>query len=276
MSKYNIGFPKIRWEKGIPRILIDDTLKNRTQCAIRGFAIFGVLISVTSFPWQIALAISALFFFLNILFEKVIFYYFNQINFQTLSVPYDSSKWIMNGFTWQETIAISPEDDEFSIVFNDLEYARAFFDLLRSWNEATELKLSFIIDEDIYFVYLYPDHDVEMVNQEIERLRKDNLDAKLANEAIAEINHLTICKSFPVGDFYLGHFLEHHPENIPCKITAYFSDGRSEPQIIESIEAVTIKGFKARIPSELTMDEYEGAHWQYVVQHHRKSLGALA
>lgn len=276
MNKYNIGFPKIRWEKGIPRILIDDTLKNRTQWAVRGFAIFGVLISVISFPWQIALAISALCFLINIVIEKVIFYYFNQINFQTLSVPYDSSKWVMNGFTWQEPIAISPEDDEFSIVFNDIQYAGAFFELLHSWNEATELKLSFVIDEDSYFVYLYPDHDAEIVNQEIERLRKDNLDAKLANEAFAEINHLTICKSFPVGDFSLGHFLEHHPENKPCKITAYYSDGLSEPEIIESIEAVTVKGFKARIPSELTMNEYEGAHWQFVVQPHRRSLGALA
>ncbi|GAB2188536.1 hypothetical protein MAH1_01420 [Sessilibacter sp. MAH1] len=161
-------------------------------------------------------------------------------------------------------------------MFNNLEYARAFFDLLRSWNDTTELKLSFVIDEDLYFVCLYPDHDAEIVNQEIERLRIDNLDAKLENEAFAEINHLTICKSFPTGSFSLGHFFKHHPENMPCKITAYFSDERSESQIIGLIEVVTIKGFKARIFSELTMDEYEGVHWQYVVQHHRKSLGVQA
>lgn len=276
MSKYNIGFPNVRWENGIPRIFIDDTLQNRTQLVIRGLGIFGVLISVISFPWQIALTISVLCFLINILFEKVIFYYVNKINFQTLSVPYDSKKWVMNGFTWQEPISTSPEDDEFSIVFNDLEYARAFFELLHSWNEATELKLSFIIDEDLYFVYLYPNHDSEMVNQEIESLRRNNLEAKLSSEAFAEFNHLTICKSFPVGDFSLGRFLEHHPENKPCKITAYFSDGLSEPETIESIETVTVKGFKARIPSELTMDDYEGAHWQYFVQPHRRSLGAMA
>ena len=274
MNKYNIGFPKVRWEKGIPRILIKDSLQNRTKWAVRGFAIFGVLISIVSFPWHIALFIAVLCFSINVLVEKVIFYYFNEINFQTLSVPYDSSKWIMNGFAWQESTLVSHEDDEFAIVFNDVEYAHAFFDLLHSWNNTTELKLSFVIDEDLYCVYLYPDHDSEKVNEEIERLRKNKLEDKLENEAFAAINHLTICKSFPVGDFSLGHFINHHPENEPCKVAAYYSNGQAEPKIIESILALTIKGFKAKIPSELTMNEYEGAHWQYIVQPDRRALGA--
>jgi hypothetical protein len=180
----------------------------------------------------------------------------------------------MNCFTWQEPMPISQENDEIGIVFNDVEYAYEFFRLLRSWNEATELKVSFVIDENLYFVYLYPDHDSEVVDKEIDRLRIENLETKLSNVPFAGINHLTICKSFPVGNFALGHFIEHHSESSPCKVVAYYSDGDSDPQLIENIENFSIKGYKARIPSELTMNEYEGAHWQYIVQPNRTSLGA--
>lgn len=274
MNKYNIGFPKFRWERGVPRILIKDSIQNRTKWVVRGFAIFGVFISVISFPWQLALLISSLCFVINLLAEKVVFYYFNEIKFQTLSVPYDSSKWVMNCFTWQEPKPISQENDEIGIVFNDTEYAYEFFKLLRNWNEATELKVSFIIDEDLYFVYLYPDHDSEVIDEDINRLRKENLETKLSSEPFAGIDHLTICKSFPVGSFALGQFIEHHSENSPCKVVAYYSDGNTDPQMIANIETLTIKGYKARIPSKLTMNEYECAHWQYVVQPNRRSLGA--
>lgn len=275
MSKYKIGFPKVRWEKGIPRILIKESLANRTKWGARFFTAFCVFISVISFPWYIALLFSCMCAAINLAIEKVIFYYVIEINFERLGVPYDSSKWVMNGFLWQELPKLEfLGNDEISIVFNDLIYASEFFKLLQSWHDTTELKVSFVIDEDLYFVYLYPDHDSELVDAEIKRIEEINLPAKLLNKPFAEIDHLTICKSFPVGDFALGRFIEHHPENAPCRLTAYYSDGNTEPKLIESIAAVNINGYKARVPSELTMNEYEGAHWKIIVEPNRKALGA--
>lgn len=277
MSRYRIGFPKIRWEKGIPRILIRDSLEKRTKWAARLFSIFCVLISVVSFPWYVAFSFSLLCFAINIALEKVIFFYVNDIYFTQLAVPYDKNKWVMNLFLYhQPPKSEAQEMDEFSIVFNDEEYAVELFKLLQGWSTEVDLKISFIIDEDSYFVYMYPDHDNSRVDKEIERLEKLRLPEKLTNEPFAGFNHLTICQQFPVGDFSLGKFIEHHSESVPFSINAYYSNGNGALKLIESIEPVRVSGYKARIPSELSMDEYEGAHWQFVVQPHRKSLAKHA
>lgn len=274
LSKYRIGFPKLRWENGIPRILIKESLAKRTKWASRGFAVFCVAISIISFPWYVALIISIACFIINIIIEKVIFYYINEINFSKLTVPYDSSKWVMNSFLWHQPPKSKYQvNDEFSIVFNDVDYAVEFFRLLRNWDSEAGLKVSFLIDEDSYFVYLYPDHDSYVIQEEIHRLEGRMLPEKLTNEPFSELNHITICKSFPVGDFSLGKFIEHHSEDVPFNLNAHYRDGKCEPVLIAQIEAIKVSGFKARIPSELTMSEYEGAHWKFVVRPHRRGLG---
>jgi hypothetical protein len=77
----------------------------------------------------------------------------------------------------------------------------------------------------------------------------------------------------PIGDFSLGRFIEHHSENVAFNLNAHYSDGECEPVVIDRIETIKVSGFKARTPSKLTMNEYEGAHWEFVVQPHRRSLG---
>ncbi|WP_299022870.1 hypothetical protein [uncultured Photobacterium sp.] len=277
-DKFKIGLPKVKFEKGIPRVFVSEKHEKRLRWVVRGFTALGILISVISFPWYISLAIALTFCTVDFLVENVLFYYTSAYILPFPDFEYQSEKWVANMFMSMG----EPEDPEslkiVGLTFDDSIYAQKFFELLRSWSKGNEnrngdLKLTFLIDEDMYFVYLYPDPESELIENVFKKTRKENELNKYGKEHLGLIMQMVICKGFETkGQFALGMFTNNHPEDKSYLLAPFIWDG-NEPQPLTEIEPIEMFGYKCRIPSELTGNDFEKWHWDSLVSKDRVALG---
>ncbi len=88
------------------------------------------------------------------------------------------------------------------LVFSDDAHARKIFDLLRSWNHGGDvdsennIQLSFITDEDRYYVLLSPHFDMAAQRQFFERVEHLSRFEKYGKEHFGLSMRLTLCKPF--------------------------------------------------------------------------------
>jgi len=277
-GKFKIGLPKVKIENGIPRIFISEKHEQRIKWVVRGFTFLGILISVVSFPWYISLVIALTFLVVDFFVENVLFYYTSAFVLPFPDFEYQSERWVANTFM---SMGEPENPDSLKIVgltFDDRGYAECFFELLRAWSRGSEnkegdLKLTFLIDEDMYFVYLYPNPESELIEDQFSKVRKENELDKYGKEHLGLIMQLTICKGFETkGQFALGMFTDNHPEDKPFLLAPFLWDGR-EPQPLTDIEPIDMFAYKCRLPSELTGDDFEKWHWDMIVSADRVALG---
>lgn len=277
-GKFKVGLPRVKVEKGIPRFFVSEKHEKRIRWVVRGFTLFGVAISVISFPWYISLAISIALVAIDFFVENILFYYTSAFVLPLPDFEYQSERWLA-------TTIVSvgePEDtDSLKIVgltFDDEAYARQFFDLLRAWargkeNKNSDLKITFVIDEDMYFVYLYPSPDSEIVKGQFDKFKKENELKKHGKEHLGLVIQMTICKGFEAkGQFALGIFTDNVPEDGFFLLAPFIWDGK-EPRPLTQIEPIEMHGYKYRLPSELTDDDFEKWHWALLVSKDRVAVG---
>lgn len=277
-GKFRVGLPKIKMDKGIPRFFTSEKHETKIRWAVRGFTLFGVMASVVSFPWYISLAISIAFVAIDFFVENILFYYTSAFVLPLPDFEYQSEKWLATTI-----VSIGePEDlDSLKMVgltFDDEVYAKLFFDLLRAWargaeNKNGDLKLTFVIDEDTYFVYLYPNPDSDVVTEQFDKIRKKNALNKYGKEHLGLVMQMTICKGFEAkGRFALGMFIDNVKEDGFFLLAPFIWDGK-EPQPLTQIEPIEMHGYKCRLPCELTDDDFEKWHWELLVSRDRVAVG---
>lgn len=281
MEKYKKGLPWLRIEKYAPRLFLNEKNEKIVKWVIRGITIFGVAASVISLPWYYALLLAITLVLIDAFLEKTIFYYTSMYLTAMPDFEYDPDKWIANCF-----LSLGPPDDPESekvvgLVFDDDEYASNFFGLLRAWNhdssdnEGHNFNLSFIIDEDSYYVYLYPSFEKESIKNMHREVEEEFKLTKYGKEHFGLIMALVICKQFSATHgFGLGMLIDHHPEDKPFMLGAFRPSSGQYPEPIPDIQPIKMYGYKARIPNELTDKDFEKTHWFNMVD--RRAIGENA
>ena len=148
-------------QKGLPRLVVHEKLERAIRWILRGVTTAGILITLVVLPIDAAFGIAALLASVDALLEKTIFYNTSLYVRSHPDFEYDGSKWVavMLFMTFGER---SPSSDKIvGLVFNAREYAKRFFDLLRSWisgsseDTSNNIRLTFMTDRAIrYYVYL--------------------------------------------------------------------------------------------------------------------------
>lgn len=251
--------------------------KNVRWC-LRGITLTGVITSVFILPWYFALSLSVVLVLLNAWLEKTLFYYTSLYVLPLPDFTYDPDKWIANAFVSMGNP--DPSSDKIvGLVFNDTEYAKNFFDLLKAWNHGSQENtednffLSFIIDEDMYYVYLYPNFEKLNVKETHKKIEAENALKKFGKEHIGMVIQMIICKEFhTTGDFALGIFIDNHPVGEHFLLGPFTIGDNGQIQPIFEIEPISMINYKAKIPSELTEEDQEYAHWHMMVQKDRKAI----
>lgn len=267
--------------KWLPRLFLHEKNEKKIIWTLRTLTAIGIVTSVISLPWQQSLLLAIALFAIDFFLEKTLFYY-TSLYIQPLpDFTYDPTKWVANSF-----VSIGEPSDPASqkivgLVFNDTDYAKKFFELLRSWNYGNNedkdgnVCLSFITDEDMYYVYLYPSFDRHSIKSTHENVKKENELSKYGKEHFGLIMSLIICKGFETKHGYaLGTFTNNHPHDAPFLLAPFIHKDHSNPEPLFDIEPIRMHSYKAKIPRELTEKDFENLHWRTRIRPHASKADA--
>jgi hypothetical protein len=158
------------------------------------------------------------------------------------------------------------------------EYARRFFNHLHAWtgrddNEQGDLRLTFIVDEDRYFVFLYSELMRQSFQKFADEVKEQNLLSKYGKEHFPLIFSQTIWKDFETTKgFALGMFLDTNPPGQEFLPAPYVTSADGTPKPVDTAEPIHMTMYKFKLPHELTQEDYEYVHWHKGVQ--RTAVGA--
>lgn len=267
---FKSGQPRLRSGRWLPRLFLHEKNEKLILWTIRVLTAIGITASILSFPWQLSLLLAIALVVIDYFLEKTLFYYTSLYVQPLPDFTYDPNKWVANAFVSIGEPSNPSSQKIVGLTFNDQAYARKFFDLLRAWNYGESddkdgnIRLSFLTDENMYYVYLYPSFERNTIKQMHEKLKAENALPKYGKEHFGLIMSLVICKGFETKHGYaLGTFTNNHAENAPFLLAPFLHNGgSSDPEPLFDIEPIQLHSYKARIPRELTENDFEYVHWR--------------
>jgi len=281
MKRYKKGISWLNTDKLAPRLFLNEKNESIIKWVIRGLTFFGISISVITMPWLYSLTTSILLVLIDAFLEKTLFYYTTLYVTAMPDFKYDPEKWTANCFISLGHPSNPKSKKIVGLVFNDREYANNFFSLLKDWNHGSpdnkenNIVLTFIIDEDAYYVYLYPSFEKKSIKNMHQRVEDESKLTKYGKEHIGIVMSLIICKYFSTTNgFGLGMFIDNHPQNKPFTLEAFLHVEDGDPAPIHEIDAIKMYSYKAKIPSELADEDIEKQHWDKMIK--RRSMGEHA
>jgi hypothetical protein len=253
----------LRWERGFPRLVIDERYQRRVRLVLRLFTVTGILSSAVSLPPLTAIAVSVALVCAEQFLERTAFYWTTLYVQPVPNFEYDDSKWDSMAFVVPPPGVYDASPRCVGLVFSDPAYASDLFALLRAWNYgATEdhennICLSFIVEEDHYYVFLYPSFDRRSVKESHARWRKSQRLAQYGKEHFGLIVSLVICKEFSaMHGFGLGRFTDTQRDGDPFLLVACLKAG-STTSVLPDVPAIKKWNYKYKHASELRPDEFE-------------------
>ena len=268
--------PKTRWgrkwidfHKGFPRLFLHEQYERMIRWLLRVLTAIGVGTSVLTMPWYWSFTTSLGLLVLDAFLERTLFYY-SSLYVDALMENYDPDE-------WAATVVVSlgePKDPRskkiVGLAFKTEEYAKRFFETLHHWNGSSDhrqqdLCMTFIVDEDRYYVYLYSDPEKARIKSFKNKVEQESQLSKYGKEHFPMIMQMIFCHGFETKyGFALGMFLDTNPPRKEFLLAPYTWDG-SSPKALGGIEPILMKTYKSKIPFELTQDDYEYYHWHKVV-----------
>lgn len=195
--------------------------------------------------------------------ERTVFYWTTMYLQPMPNFDYDDAKWDSMAFIVPPPGVIDPPSNCVGLVFTDPAYATNLFELLRSWNygdpedRQNNIRLSFIVEEDHYFVLLYPAFDRPSIRKFHSRWRKSGRVEEYGKEHFGLIVSLVICKEFSaMHGFGVGRFAEAQRQGEPFLLIAFLKAGPSTAPM-DTIPPIRKWNFKYKHETELERDEFE-------------------
>jgi hypothetical protein len=279
MGKFKKGLPWINFEKFSPNLFLNEKKENLIKWILRGLTIFGILTSLVTLNWYFSFSLAVFLVLLNAFIEKTIFYYTSLYVNAMPTFKYEPDKWIANSFLSMGHPKDPRSNKIVGLVFNDKRYAENLFNLFRDWNHGNSdnkdknFNLTFVTDEDAYYVYLYPSFKKKSITKMHRKVKNNNKLKKYGKEHLGLIMSFILCKKFSTRHGYgLGMFVDIQPNNKPFLLAAFSPVEGGNPEAIKEIEPITMYAYKSVIPSELTDNDFEFIHWHSTVK--RTSIGS--
>jgi hypothetical protein len=278
VPQYNWGAKRFDFKGGLPRLYLHERHEKLVRWILRLFTLLGIALSVVSFVWYIALLVSIALVVIDWFLERTLFYY-TSMYVGDMMLDYDPDQWV-------GTVIVSigePEDPEsrkiVGLWMKTEDYGCRFFEHLHNWtgrddHEQGDLRLTFVVDEDMYFVYLYSDPMRERFKRFADWITEANLLSKYGKEHFPIFALQTICKGFDTTKgFALGMFLDTNPPGREFLLAPYVtSEDGTTPRPADTAEPIRMTTYKFKLPHELTKDDFEYFHWHKIVR--RTALGA--
>ena len=266
-------WPWWRWNGKLPKLVLHEKHEGKIKWGMRVLTVIGVATSLITLPTLFGFGLSVSLVVLEVFLESTLFYYTSLYVTALPDFRYEPDKWL--AMVYVSFGPPTPNSEKIvGLVFSDKEYARSFFDLLRAWNngsnEDTEnnIQLSFITDEDIYYVYLYPSIEKTSIKQAFAKAKRQGRFKKYGKEHLGIVMQMIICHGFETaGHYALGEFTNNQKNGKHFLLGAFFSDGQNQPEPIHDIEPISKLHYKSKVRGALTDVDFELAHWNRTIRH---------
>jgi hypothetical protein len=277
MPRVRFGRKWFAIEKGLPRLFLHEKNERRVRRSIRIVTMVGIALSVVTLPWYAGLALALSLAGLDWFLERTLFYY-SSLYIDSIMEGYDPDEWVGN-----VVISIGPPDEPGSkkilgLAFRTEAYANRYFETLHRWNGSEDsiqrdLVLTIVIDEDMYFVYLYSSPSKEKIAKFKRSVEEEGKYEKYGKEHFMLLMQQVICKGFSTTQaFALGTFLDTNPSGTEFLLAPYTlaADGNVQP--LPDGKPIVMHRYKAKTSDTLDEQDYEYVHWHKVVR--RMAVGA--
>ena len=114
-----------------------------------------------------------------------------------------------------------------------------------------DLCITFIIDEDRYYVYLYSNPEKARIKSFKNQVEQENLLSKFGKEHLPTIMQMIFCHGFETKHGFSGMFLDTNPPGKEFLLAPYIWNG-SSPRAFVGAEPILMKTYKSKIPFEPT------------------------
>ena len=262
----------IRWDKRGPRLVLHERYENKVKWTLRGLTAIGIITSLITLPTVVGFGLSVGLALLDAGLEKTAFYYTSLYATALPDFTYDPDKW--KAMVFISFGPPSPTSDKIvGLVFSDVEDAKSFFDFLRAWNGGSSedpdnnIRLTFVTDEDVYYVYLYPNPGKKSIRTFFSKLKRKNRIRKPGKEHFGIVMQRVICHGFETsGRYALGDFVDNQPNGKHFLLGPFLYREGKPPEPIHEIEPISKLHYKSKVPGTLTSKDFELAHWKKVVK----------
>lgn len=273
-NNFRRSFISLRFRKGLPRLIVHEKYEKLIKWTLRILVIIGILSSILTLPfWWMSLIFAFILFGLEQFLEKTIFQY-TSIFIQPLpNFTYDPQRWLGMAFAFPVQSEKERLLNVVGCLFDDEDYAKKFFNLLRAWNYMNKIDyernicLSFIIENDEnYSVYLYPNLERDIVKQAFKEIEEERKFEKYGKEHQQLVVQIIFCKQFSYGpDSQLKKFIETQQKEKPFWLMPFIKTQDGRFKILENIDPILIFHFKVKKRDELTKKEIEYQHGKSVM-----------
>jgi hypothetical protein len=276
MSKFHYKRNPFRQKGKLPCLHIHEKNELKVKWAIRIITVVGIATSIFTLHWTASLILSIVLTSISLYLEKTTYYYTSMYIQSLPNFKYDSSKWLSMLYCVLDKQTSESKKGHLNIVglvFNDEIYAKNMFELFKSWNHGScddcenNIKLSFIIDEDKYYVYIYPSLEKRRIKQFHEDTEEENKLNKYGKEHFGLIVQLIICKHFSTLYGYgLEVFIDNQDFDKPFLIAPFINTDKGNPIPLFNIEPIRLYHYKAKNKYELTDDDFEFIHINHIIK----------
>lgn len=258
--------PTLRWEKGLPRLVLSARWERPLRWIIRLLGVTGILIALLGLQPLPGVAVAIGLVAADWFLEHSIFRF---VAIHVTPLPdfeYDPAQWTSMAYLFEgQPPAGTPIGIGF--VFRDAEYAKKFFELLRAWNfgdtedRNDNITFSAIIDEERYWIYLYPSFHRRPVRSSWRRVRGRAWRAGKAREPLLLIMTMVICHEFSTMQGYsLGHLADRYRDGQPVQLIPFLDRPGQEPARVNEVRPITKFRLKIKARADLEADEFEAVH----------------
>ena len=250
------------------RLLLPESYRSYVRWGLRVLTTIGLGTVWLSIPsWQGSLAVSLVLLAAQQFLQRIVFTYSSMLVLPLPDFDWDGHKWLAVIFGYPDRTKYGPHPPTtVGLLFDEEAYARRVHALLRSWHQGLEgpdednLRLSFVLDEEFYYVFLYPSLCTKSQQDLFEKHARQTAYEKKGSEHFPMTLQMVICKRFNRGvnsalDVFLGHWNQGEPFAI---MPFYSRDGIPEPLADET--PILKRALKAKTLDELDKSDQERFH----------------
>lgn len=265
--QWRVGHPPhLRWNRWRPQLVLRENYRRPVTWTLRGLGLVGLSLSFAYMRAYVGFAVAVAIATVEQVLERSLFLY-STIHVQPMpTFEYDPAKWTSLAYVGLGKSGVVTTH-VLGLVFSDSEYAGSFFSLLRDWNlgsdddHAGNIRLSFIRDQDSYFLWLYPGHNRAPVRTSWQELLQRAHHKREDAEPFLITLSPYFCKNF-LTKGALAQFLAAVTPGDTFQLAAMRHTAAGDVEFDGTVDPLRLHSYKIRERSALSDKDYEFAVWR--------------
>lgn len=263
--QYNSNsFINVEWRKGIPRLIIHEKFEKAAKWILRSVIAIGIITSILTLEWYWSLTLAICLLALEIFIERAVFEYTTIVVQKLPDFEIDGKRWKTMGFSMTEEKHLDAPP-YIGPAFDSEEYARQFFNYIKSWNNTDKedpennIILSIVMEPNsTYTVFIYANparKSLTPIFKNVEEQRKYEKFGKRHQQLVMQIKFAHNFEYKP--GLWIHKFLSTYSSSDTYLLTPFVTDPVNNTLKILNTLSIKKNSFKVTRRENLTQNDTE-------------------